>query len=119
MLDLTGRRAASSVSGMGEVLSATEVQDGIADLEGWQRSGPDSITATYVAPTFLAAIALVDAVAAGAEDADHHPDIDIRYDKVTFTLSTHSAGGVTTKDLALAAEISVLAPAATASPEAE
>ena len=44
-------------------------------------------------------------VARAADAADHHPDIDIRYTKVTCTLSTHSAGGITAKDLALAAEI--------------
>jgi 4a-hydroxytetrahydrobiopterin dehydratase len=103
---------------MGAVLSAAEIDDRLATLDGWQRlatgEGPDAINATYVAPSFRAAIALVDAVAVAADRADHHPDIDIRYDRVVFTLSTHSAGGVTAKDLALAAEIATLAAAATA-----
>ena len=52
---------------------------------------------------FAGALAFVNAVGALAEAADHHPDIDIRWDTVTLRLSTHSAGGLTEKDLALAA----------------
>jgi 4a-hydroxytetrahydrobiopterin dehydratase len=55
--------------------------------------------------TFPEAISLVNRVAEEAERANHHPDIDIRYTKVVFTLSTHDAGGVTRKDLDLAAAI--------------
>lgn len=54
---------------------------------------------------FRAAISFVNAVAVVAERAGHHPDIDIRYDKVTLALSSHDAGGITTRDFSLAAEI--------------
>ena len=54
---------------------------------------------------FPAAVRFVDFVAELAEVADHHPDIDIRYNRVRLTLSTHSAGGVTEKDFALARAI--------------
>jgi 4a-hydroxytetrahydrobiopterin dehydratase len=54
-------------------------------------------------------IRLVQQVAEVAEELDHHPDIDIRWTTVTFTLSTHSAGGLTMKDLRLAADIDKLA----------
>jgi 4a-hydroxytetrahydrobiopterin dehydratase len=60
---------------------------------------------TYRFPNFRAAIAFVSFVAELAEAADHHPDIDVRYSKVTLTLSTHSAGGVTEKDFELIREI--------------
>ena len=89
---------------MAELLSPDEVAAGIAELDGW--SGETSgITRTAALPTFLAAIAVVDRVAAVAEEADHHPDIDIRWRNVTFTCATHSAGGVTSKDLDLARRI--------------
>jgi 4a-hydroxytetrahydrobiopterin dehydratase len=57
---------------------------------------------------FAGALAFVNAVGALAEAADHHPDIDIRWDTVTLRLSTHSAGGLTENDLALAKEIDAL-----------
>ena len=61
-----------------------------------------SISRTYALAGFEEAIAFVNRVAEAAEDADHHPDIDIRWNKVTLTLSTHSAGGITAKDIHLA-----------------
>ncbi|GAA2066997.1 4a-hydroxytetrahydrobiopterin dehydratase [Williamsia deligens] len=57
---------------------------------------------SYDASSFLAGIEIVGRVAQTAEDSDHHPDIDIRWRTLTFTLSTHSAGGLTVKDTALA-----------------
>lgn len=57
---------------------------------------------------FADAIAFVNQVARKAEAADHHPDIDIRWNKVTLTLSTHSEGGLTGKDFAMAAQCSAL-----------
>jgi len=75
--------------------------DGVPD---WTRDG-DAITRTAELDTFLAAVAFVNRVAEAAEEADHHPDIDIRYRKVRLELSTHSAGGLTGKDFALARRI--------------
>jgi 4a-hydroxytetrahydrobiopterin dehydratase len=71
--------------------------------------GTDQIVRTVECPTFPLAITLVDRVAEHAEAMDHHPDIDIRWRKVTFTLSTHSEGGVTAKDITLAHVIDRLA----------
>ena len=62
-----------------------------------------------MAPNFLVAIELVNSVAVVAERMDHHPDIDIRWNKVLFTLSTHSAGGVTSLDFELAIAIDSVA----------
>ena len=76
----------------------------IAGHEGWSRSG-NLIERHFAFPTFLEAVEFVNRVAERAEAADHHPDLDIRYDTVRVGLSTHSAGGITGMDLALAEEI--------------
>lgn len=92
---------------MRDLLSNTDIDDALADLPEWTLTDK-SITRTVEAPTFPAAIDLVSRVATAAEAADHHPDIDIRWRKLTFTLSTHSAGGLTEKDVRLAHEIDSL-----------
>lgn len=86
------------------LLSDTEIAEALTELPEWSRSG-DTLTRTVEAATFPAGIELVRRVADVAEEANHHPDIDIRWLKVTFTLSTHSAGGLTALDVALAHEI--------------
>lgn len=90
------------------LLSEEEIAKALTDLPEWTRTG-DSISRTVQAPSFLAGIELVRRVAEAAEAADHHPDIDIRWRRITFTLSTHSAGGLTGLDAALAREIDRLA----------
>jgi 4a-hydroxytetrahydrobiopterin dehydratase len=91
------------------LLSLEEVERAIADdLPDWGLV-EGAITRQVQAPTFLDGIALVQRVAEAAEARNHHPDIDIRWTTVTFTLSTHSEGGITAKDLDLAAEIDRLA----------
>ncbi len=76
----------------------------LASLPDWKREG-DAIVRTAKLPTFTAAIEAVRAVAEIAESRDHHPDMDIRWRTVTFRCSTHSAGGITGKDIELAGEI--------------
>lgn len=93
---------------MTELLNDVELTDGLSGLPGWRLDG-DEIRAQFQAANFVAAMAFVDEVALRAEAAGHHPDIDIRWNKVSFALSTHSAGGLTSKDLALATEISAAA----------
>ncbi|MEV0331930.1 4a-hydroxytetrahydrobiopterin dehydratase [Nocardia sp. NPDC050717] len=83
------------------LLSDPEITIALATLPEWSREG-DAITRTVKAPTFLDGIEIVRKVAAEAEAADHHPDIDIRWRTVRFTLSTHSAGGLTANDTTLA-----------------
>lgn len=74
-------------------------------LQGWQRDG-GSIRKTYKFNGFREAVAFVNEVADLAERADHHPDLLIHgYNKVTVTLSTHDAGGLTARDFLLAAQI--------------
>jgi 4a-hydroxytetrahydrobiopterin dehydratase len=89
---------------MSEVLDQGAIDAALARLDGWS-GGPGGITRTVELSSFPAAIAVVDRVAEAAESADHHPDIDIRWRTLTFTCATHSAGGVTTKDLDLAGTI--------------
>lgn len=98
------------------LLSDDGITDELAALPAWRRDGVE-IRSVYRAPDFPSAIALVDAVAIKAEAANHHPDIDIRYTDVTFVLSTHSAGGLTELDFALAHEIDDAASAAAARPQ--
>jgi 4a-hydroxytetrahydrobiopterin dehydratase len=81
-----------------------EISQALESLPHWRRDG-DSITREVEAPSFLEGIDLVATVARAAEAADHHPDIDIRWRTVTFTLSTHSEGGLTGKDFGLAEQI--------------
>ena len=70
----------------------------------WTREG-DELVKTAQRGTFAGALAYVNAVGALAEAANHHPDIDIRWNTVTLRLSTHSEGGLTQKDLDLAADV--------------
>jgi 4a-hydroxytetrahydrobiopterin dehydratase len=95
---------------MAGLLSDDQITDALRDLPGWE-ARPGALHRAITAPDFLSGIALVSDVAQAAERHDHHPDIDIRWTTVSFTLSTHSEGGVTTKDVALAREISQLAEA--------
>ena len=90
------------------LLTDDEITTALEDLPAWTHTGT-SIARTVEAPSFLAGIELVRRVAAEAEAANHHPDIDIRWRRVTFTLSTHSEGGLTRRDTALAREIDRLA----------
>jgi 4a-hydroxytetrahydrobiopterin dehydratase len=88
-------------------LSDIEIQRELATLTGWTRKG-ESLVKTFEFPTFVAGITFVDRVAAAAEKMDHHPDLDIRYTKISATLSTHSAGGITGNDVTLAREMDKL-----------
>jgi 4a-hydroxytetrahydrobiopterin dehydratase len=90
------------------LLTDDELNAALKDLPDWVRAGAE-ITRTVEAATFPAGIELVRRVASAAEAANHHPDIDIRWRRVTFTLSTHSAGGLTGLDISVAHEIDRLA----------
>jgi 4a-hydroxytetrahydrobiopterin dehydratase len=93
-----------------QVLPPDEVDAALEEQNlAWERQGQELVTTVTLAD-FAAALDFVNAVGAAAEAANHHPDIDIRWNKVTLTLSTHSAGGLTVLDLALAAAIDRLRP---------
>ena len=86
------------------LLDDQAIRNRLDDLGGWTREG-DVIRKTYTLPSFPEAIEFVNRIAERAEAANHHPDIDIRYDRVSCALSTHSEGGLTEKDFDLAQEI--------------
>jgi 4a-hydroxytetrahydrobiopterin dehydratase len=89
-------------------LTEAEIRQALQSLAGWSREG-DAIVKGYTFKAFAEGIRFVDRVALAADAADHHPDIDIRWTTVTMRLSTHSAGGLTRKDVTLAGEIERLA----------
>ena len=85
-------------------LTDEELEAFLSNTEGWTSQG-DAIHKDFAFPGFRAAIAFVNRVAARADAAHHHPDIEIHYNRVRISLSTHDAGGVSEKDVAAAAEI--------------
>ena len=88
-------------------LSAAEIKTALATVPDWKKKGA-AIARTYQFKDFPAAIKFVNAVAELAEQAWHHPDIDIRWNKVTLALTTHDAGGLTEKDFDLARKFDAL-----------
>jgi 4a-hydroxytetrahydrobiopterin dehydratase len=82
-------------------LDEAAIAAALARAPGWTRAGGE-IKRTYELRDFRAALAFVNRVGELAEAAGHHPDIDIRYNRVTLVLATHDAGGLTTKDFDLA-----------------
>ncbi len=85
-------------------LGDAEIERRLGELSGWARAG-DAISKTFQLGSFPAAIAFVTHVGFLAEAAGHHPDIDIRWRKVTLALTTHDAGGLTQRDFDLAAQV--------------
>lgn len=85
-------------------LTAVQLKAALATLPNWNKRGA-AITRTFVFKDFPIAIKFVNAVAKLAEKAGHHPDIDIRWNKVTLTLTTHDVGGLTERDFALTEKI--------------
>jgi 4a-hydroxytetrahydrobiopterin dehydratase len=93
---------------MTTVLSGQEVEQRLDALPGWVRLR-DRLLTTVVAPDFISAIRVLDAVAEQADQLNHHPDVDLRYNRLLFALTTHSAGGITEQDFALADRIDEVA----------
>ncbi len=89
-------------------LDDAAIAAGLDGLPGWSRSG-DEIRKDFVCPGFADAIAFVVRIGFLAEAADHHPDLDVRWRTVTVALTTHDAGGLTQRDLDLAAAIEAVA----------
>ena len=90
------------------LLSDEELEEQILYLAGWRREG-DSITKRFEFASFPRAIEFINEIAIHAEIADHHPEIHNVYNRVTITLSTHDAGGITGKDTAMATQIEEIA----------
>lgn len=96
---------------MADVLSAEELDRALGAPDGpdWQLAGGQLVKSVSLTD-FRRALAYVNDVGRLAEEANHHPDIDIRYNRVTLALVTHSAGGITARDLELARAIDAITP---------
>jgi len=80
------------------VLTPADLTAKLKGLEGWAHAG-NAIRKEFVFQDFPEAVLFVSALVPGAEDSDHHPDIEIHYQRVVLSYSTHSEGGVTAKDI--------------------
>lgn len=89
-------------------LTSAEIKASLPTVPLWRRKA-SVISRTFEFVDFVVAMKFVNAVARTAEKAWHHPDVDIRWNKVTLALTTHDAGGLTEKDFALAAKFDQLA----------
>ena len=87
------------------VLKDAEIRDALQSLTEWYLSR-HALRRDYQFKGFMQAMSFVNRVAEVAETANHHPDIDIRYNKVTLVLTSHDEGGVTNRDLKMAKKIS-------------
>jgi 4a-hydroxytetrahydrobiopterin dehydratase len=85
-------------------LSDEEIGERLAQLKGWERRG-DAIEKRYAGDDFIWSVGMVNRLAPVAEEMNHHPDLEISWNKVTVTLSTHSEGGLTDNDFELARRI--------------
>jgi 4a-hydroxytetrahydrobiopterin dehydratase len=87
-----------------EKLTSESIKAWLATHKGWKRAA-NKLTKDFVFPSFRDSIVFVNRVASVADHFNHHPDIDVRYSKVTISLTTHDLGGITTKDLDVAEQI--------------
>lgn len=89
-------------------LGEDQIREALAALPGWIRAG-DAITRTFDRGDFKGSVGFVNAITPAAEAMNHHPDVEIHWNEVMLTLSTHSAGGLTAGDFELARRIDELA----------
>jgi 4a-hydroxytetrahydrobiopterin dehydratase len=90
------------------VLTDPEIQQALTSLNGWQHNGT-AIQRVFRFADFKQAMQFVNKIAEAAEQANHHPDIDIRYNTVTMALVSHDSGGVTQRDVRMAENINKIA----------
>jgi 4a-hydroxytetrahydrobiopterin dehydratase len=89
-------------------LSDQEIEDRLAELDGWERAG-DAIRREFDRGDFVGSVQFVRAITAPAEELGHHPDVSISWSTVEVTITTHSAGGLTENDFVLARRVDQLA----------
>jgi 4a-hydroxytetrahydrobiopterin dehydratase len=90
------------------LLEDSEVEAKLAGLDGWSRDG-DAITKTFERGDFVGSVKFVDSLVEPAEAMNHHPDLEISWDKVKVTITNHAEGGLTANDFELAGKIDALA----------
>lgn len=91
------------------LLDDAEIESKLAGLSGWERSG-EAIVKTFACEDFVGSVRFVQSLVEPAEALGHHPDLEISWDKVTVTISTHSEGGLTAADFELAEKVDALSP---------
>ena len=89
-------------------LSDEEIEEALASCDGWRREG-DAIVKEFDRGDFAGSVDFVNAIAPGAEEMNHHPDLAISWSKVTVTITTHSEGGLTNNDFELARKVDAAA----------
>jgi 4a-hydroxytetrahydrobiopterin dehydratase len=89
------------------LLSDSEIEERLAELSAWERKG-EAIVKVFERGDFVGSVRFVDRLVEPAEAMGHHPDLEISWDKVTVSLSSHSEGGLTAADFELAAKIDAL-----------
>jgi 4a-hydroxytetrahydrobiopterin dehydratase len=89
-------------------LSDEEIEERLAELEGWERVG-DAIRRRFRLDDFKTSVDFVNRLTPEAEDMNHHPDLEISWDEVTVTITSHSEGGLTANDFELARRIEQVA----------
>jgi 4a-hydroxytetrahydrobiopterin dehydratase len=91
------------------LLDDAEIEARLASLDGWRRDGA-AISKEFGCGDFVGSVRFVESLVGPAEEMGHHPDLEISWDTVTVTLSTHSEGGLTAADFELAGKVDALSP---------
>jgi len=91
------------------LLDDSEIEARLSGLQGWQRSG-EAIVKSFGCGDFVGSVRFVESLVDPAEAMGHHPDLEISWDTVTVTISTHSEGGLTANDFDLAEKVDALSP---------
>jgi 4a-hydroxytetrahydrobiopterin dehydratase len=92
---------------MPDLLSDDEISSRLSELDGWEREG-DAITKTFECGDFVGSVEFVKSLVEPAEGMNHHPDLELSWDKVKVTITNHAAGGLTPADFELAGKIDAL-----------
>ena len=92
---------------MADLLSDDDIQARLGELEGWEREG-EVIAKTFEHGDFVGSVEFVRRLTAPAEEMNHHPDLEISWDKVKVSITNHAAGGLTAADFELAGKIDAL-----------
>ena len=100
------RRGGGTVLSM-TLLSDDQVDERLSDLDGWSRDG-DAITKTFENGDFVGSVEFIRKLVEPAEGMNHHPDLELSWDKVTVSLTNHAEGGLTEADFELAGKIDAL-----------
>ena len=91
-----------------ELLSDSEIESRLAELEGWKREG-ETIVKTFELADFVGSVEFIDRVVEPAEQMGHHPDLSVSWNKVRVSITTHAAGGLTANDFELAKRLDAVA----------